>query len=295
MSLHRPHSPDFVAAWRRLAVAAFGWRTRGPFVIVPSLFGRVTLSYLPLLTYTDATPATLGELIARAEGASYLIRLLADDAPPFSPGQPVTLRLALAGRDAGAIWTGLRPECRNRVRKARRNGISLRRGRDPALIDDFHGQLARTLHRHGAPLLPRDFFARFPHEVEATYHVAYAAERPIAGLVAVRDGDLVWVPWVATDPEARPFCATDLLYWQSIGDAADAGATIFDFGRSPFGGGTHRFKAKWGAEPVALRWVAPRPIDVYRRFAAARTIWRAVPRPLTDRMGPKLCRYLPDY
>ncbi|HYC02643.1 MAG TPA: GNAT family N-acetyltransferase [Azospirillaceae bacterium] len=291
--LGRPHGTDFAAAWRDIVSRIFGWRRQGPFLAVPSLGGGRTLSYLPLLNYTDLDPAGADELARSAGGAKHLVRVLVPGTPA-AEGAPVAMRVPLAGRTADELWRGtIAPTCRNRVRKAEKEGIQVRYGRDAASVAAFAGLLAGTLARHGAPMLPPRLFHALAADLGAEVWLAEAQGRPLAGLLAVRDGPLVWVPWIATERDGGG-AAGDLLFWRLMEHSAAAGAGILDFGRSPQGGGTYRFKRKWGAEPVPLRLLG-QDGSPYAKFALAQRAWRALPRPLVDRLGPRLVRYLADY
>ncbi len=291
--LGRPHSAAFTAAWRDIVAATFGWRREGPFLAVPSLGGGRTLSYLPLLNYTDLGLAAGADLSRSAGAARHLVRVLAPGIDP-AEGEPVAMRVPLAGRTADLLWRGtIAPTCRNRVRKAEKEGIQVRHGRDTASVAAFTGLLAGTLARHGAPMLPPRLFRALASELGAEVWLAESGGRPLAGLLALRDGPLVWVPWIATERDGGG-AAGDLLFWRLMEASSASGAALLDFGRSPSGGGTYRFKRKWGAEPVPLRLLG-QEASPYAKFALAQRVWRALPRPLVDRLGPRLVRFLADY
>lgn len=295
-TLRRPHGAAFVAAWRDAVARALRLPVERGCIRVRGVLGDVTLSYLPFLNYTDLTPDAVDGFIESLAGRAHHVRVLDPGLSAFAAGDPVTLRLDLADRDADAVWKhALDAKCRNQVRKAQRSGLVLRRGSEPALIDDFHALLASTLHRHGAPLLPKALLRELATRLGATFCVAYSGGAPVAGLVALTDDDLVWVPWAASERSALPMCPNHLIYWSTIEEAVAAGRRVFDFGRSPFEGATHRFKEQWGAQPVGLRLLSSRASDVYAQYARAQQIWQALPRPVVDLVGPWLCRHLPDY
>ncbi len=294
-SLEQPHSAELADAWKDLVIRTFGWREHDEFVRVPSLLGRPTLSYLPLLNYTDLGREQAKTLAESAAGRPHLIRAL-DPGGRFQPGAPVTLRLGLARRSEDQVWKeSLSAKCRNQVRKADKSPIATRSGRDPALIHDFYSLLARTLHHYGAPILPRTLFEAMPGRVETTYYLTYHQDRPIAGLVAVADGALSWVPWAASDRAYLRFCPNHQAYWRAIRDTLERGAEVFDFGRSPYGGNTYRFKVQWGAEPLAISLLTHHQANVYSKYRLAQRFWQMAPETLVDRLGPHLCRFLADY
>ncbi len=294
--LEQPHSAEFAAAWKALAMEVFGWQPQGEFVRVPSLLGRPTLSYLPLLNYTDLGREEATALAEGVAGRPHQIRVLDPDQRELKPRTPVTLRLELAGRIEEQVWKrSLSSKCRNQIRKAEKSPITTRSGCSEALVRDFHTLLARTHHRHGSPVLPRALFEAMAGRIATTYYLTYHDQRPIAGLVAVEDDGLTWVPWAASDRACLRFCPNHQAYWRAVRDALERGARVFDFGRSPYGGNTYRFKVQWGAEPLAISLLTHDRADVYSRYQLAQRLWRMAPGPLVDRLGPRLCRFLADY
>jgi hypothetical protein len=304
ISLHEPHTPEFAERWRELVCEVFDWSTDGPFVLVPSLLGgEPTASYLPYLTYGDLTGSAARALCARCGSRPYLIRTLAGEQAPESNAsardgcwqrnQMVTLRLPL---DADLWDRRLRGVCRNQIRKARKSPLVVERGTSNRLSRNFYDLHLETMHRYGMPVFPRrllDAVVAAPG-IDVCLYVAYLNARPAAGIALVRDYELAWVPWAASQRELLGHCPNHLVYWTAIEDALATGAKIFDFGRSPYGGTTYDFKKKWGAEPVALEYLRARDVDPYRRYGTAQALWRHLPRPLARRLGPRLCRYVPE-
>ncbi|MFC7334978.1 GNAT family N-acetyltransferase [Rhodocista pekingensis] len=291
----RPLSPGLCALWREVVAAEFGWEQDGAFLTVPALTGGRVLSYLPFLSYTDMTPAAAERLAQEAGPRRHLIRVLDPDAPPPSVGDPVTLRASLVGVDADTLWSHLIPPvCRNRVRRAEKAGIQVQQGRDPEMVRRFTVLLAGTLARHGAPMLPPTLVQTLVRETRAEILLAEAAGHDLAGMVVVPDGDLRWVPWIATDRRAAAEAPGDLLIWHLLCECLGDRVRTVDLGRSPMGGGTFRFKRKWGAVPVPLRLVGAGRL-LQTRYMLAQQVWRRLPRRLTDELGPKLVGYLVDY
>ncbi len=294
--LHIRHSKDFVSRWASMVSRALHWRHKGEFVCVPSLSGKTTLSYLPFLSYTDIGREDAEELAAAAAPYRYQIRLLAPQQSAFSLSDPVTMRLSLVNRSSNKLWSeALSGKCRNQIRKAKHNKIRIESSSDDKRLRQFYRLLAGSLHSYGAPLPPFELFEGMCRELDAIVYVAYNDDEPVAAFVALQDGKLVWIPFAASNRQYLKLCPNHLLYWQAISDAERKGASVFDFGRSPFLSNTYRFKRQWGAQAVGLH-TQPHPSrDVYSRLALAQRTWRAIPRPLADRLGPWLCHYLADY
>ena len=295
------HSADFAAAWRSAVCGVYRWRRAGRFAVVPSLMGRPVFSYLPGLNYSDLDQVEAQELARELAGRRFNIRALAPprrDEGELPPGSPAVLRIDLAafGHDRDAVWNrGLNKAARKAVRRARKAGLAAAEETGAAALHAFCAMLRLTHGRHGAPVPPAALFEVLMMELGARITVVRnrADGAPQASLLWVRDGPIAWVPWSGGFLSAdRPY---NLLFWAAAEQAANEGADILDFGRSPAGSGTYRFKRNYGASPVPVLWLSDQPVDPYRRYRAAQRLWRALPDFVTDRAGPRLCRYLADF
>ena len=295
------HRAEFVAGWGAAYRRVYRWRRDGRFSLVPSLFHAPVRSYLPGLAYSDleveeARALALG--IGEGRGGFHL-RVLDRPEPEESlpSGAPVVSRLDLAafGHDLDAVWRrGLNQAARKYVRRARRRyEVSEESG--PNGFAALMARLGPAFARHGSPLPPAALFAALRSELDGRIAVVRDRRSGEAAAAALwfRDGPLVWTPWSGArrDPD-RP---GRLLFWNLVEQAVNEGVEVLDFGRSAMGSGSSLFKRSFGAVPVPLRWFSHRPLDLYRRYGPAQRVWRRLPRGLTGRLGPRLCRYLADY
>lgn len=289
------HSTEFAQRWRGLLQSVYGYRCEGSWVAVPDIFGRTTLSHLPLLNYSDLTPTQGHALLSSIEGQAFQVRCLDASVSEFAPDAPVTMRVDMSGLSAEQVFAQrVTSKCRNQIRKAQKSPLRLVAGTDEALIQDFYRLFQRTMHRYGTPVFSRRLFEALPEHVSTRFCVAYADDEPVAGLCLVVDGDLAWVPWAASEPAHKAHCPNHLIYWDSMAHAAALGCKVFDFGRSPYKGATFSFKSDWGAQPVAIVFLSSQPADVYGKYGLASTIWKKLPIWLVNRLGPVLCRRLVD-
>ncbi len=294
------HSADFVDAWRSVACGVYRWRRAGRFAVVPALMGKPVFAYLPGLSYSDLDPVEAQELAREMAGRRFNIRALA---PPrregeLPPGSPAVLRVDLAafGHDREAVWQrGLNRTARKYVQRARRAGLAAAEETGAAAVQAFCAMLRLAHGRHGAPLPPAALFEALMTELDA--RITVVRNRMDGALRAsflwLRDGPIIWIPWGGAYLSADH--PTYLMYWTMVEHAVNEGADILDFGRSPAGSGPYWFKRKYGASPVPVMWLTDKPVDPYRRYRAAQRLWRALPNFVTDRAGPRLCRYLADY
>ncbi len=99
---------------------------------------------------------------------------------------------------------------------------------------------------------------------------------------------------------ARKTGANDFLYWEVMRRAAERGLKRFDFGRSKAGTGAFAFKKNWGFEPEWLEyeyWLKPGTTLPAKnpsnpKYALFIAIWKRLPLPLANMLGPLLVRNL---
>lgn len=204
--------------------------------------------------------------------------------------------------DPDAQWKALRTKVRNQTRKAEREGLEFAEGTPEDLCDAFYGPFQVNMRDLGSPVHAEGFFLAAARHLgdRLRFIVTRHGDRPVGGLVAIRYGRAVTVPWASTLRSERQRCPNNLIYWEALRWAIEQGATEFDFGRSQRGSGTHRFKLGWGAHEEPLAWVrlAPSgeaiPMTVGNTNAAltrASELWTRLPVPVARVLGPRVRRY----
>jgi serine/alanine adding enzyme len=312
-------------AWRQVFQNGLGYRCRYfiahegdrvvgvlPAVVARSpLFGRA-LSSLPYVNYGGvlaANTAVGAALVGRAAGAaaherlSYvLLRHRARQFPTLpARDHKVTMRLPLAG-DADALWQQLDRKVRNQIRKAEKSELTCESGGSERL-DDFYAIFARNMRDLGTPVYGRALFAEilaaFPGD--ARIHVVRLKGTVIAVALAYRYGHIMEVPSASSLREHRNLCPNHLLYWSMLKDAIACGVSVFDFGRSTPNDGTYQFKEQWGAVPEQLWWeyrmvgdAAPPTADRKdAKFQWSIELWKKLPLPVANMVGPHIARAIP--
>lgn len=290
------HSQEFVSNWKALLCDVFGYREHDQFIIVRDYMYRKVYSYLPLLNYTDKTSEELQSECKVLGHRRYIARALNPEQDQLSEGDTVTMRLSLTGvAHAEALWDSrFSGKVRNQIRKSLKSDLRHVVSTDPRVVDDFYLLYTRRMLRYGSPCLGREIFDLLSHYVDCRFYVVYHGADAIAGLVLIRDGPLAWVPWASSDHRYNDRCPNHFMYWHAIRDAWIMQCELFDFGRSPYLRETYRFKLQWGAQPVKLDILKAVQEDTYRKYALASQIWRRLPAALANRLGPVLCRHLPD-
>jgi serine/alanine adding enzyme len=204
--------------------------------------------------------------------------------------------------DPEAQWNALRAKVRNQTRKAEREGLSLADGTPSSLLDEFYRPFQVNMRDLGSPVHSAAFFRAASREFgERLRFIVTRDERgPMGGLVAIRYGNRVTVPWASTLRSERKRCPNNQIYWEAIRWAVASGAKTFDFGRSPIEGGTYRFKKGWGASDEPLFWftffgggasppsLESTPSPLVARLSRA---WTRLPVPVASLIGARIRRY----
>jgi FemAB-related protein (PEP-CTERM system-associated) len=186
------------------------------------------------------------------------------------------------------------------IRKGIRNGLESAIDRS---VDRFFALYADNVHRHGTPPFAKRYFARlqevFGDDCEILI-VTDAAGRPVSGVMSFYFRQEV-LPYYAGDTvDARDLAANDFKYWDLMRRACGRGVRVFDYGRSKRGTGSFDFKKNWGFEPEPLHYeyrlrkvaAIPQNNPLNPKYRTLVAIWRRLPRPVANAVGPMLTRNL---
>ncbi len=281
-----------------------------PLVRFRNLRGRLELVSMPFLDSAGILardPATRRALLdaalelAKEQRASALeLREIAVPGAEEPEQTRVDLVLALES-DEDAQWRSLRAKVRNQTRKATSEGLSIAPSDDARLLEAFYQPFCRNMRDLGSPVHSERFFAVASEAFgdRLRFIATRLGNKSVGGLVAIRFAGAVSVPWASTLREERARCPNNQIYWEALRWAIQLGMREFDFGRSPIGGGTYRFKLGWGAKERPLAWRRFSPSGdrlaasaagdsaMLRRLSA---VWARLPVPVTARLGPWLRR-----
>jgi serine/alanine adding enzyme len=275
------------------------------------LFGNFLVS-LPFVNYGGVVCNSVlaneqlvkeAERIRHACGATHVelrqLDHLANDLPTKKHKVTMMLDLIASIEDT---WKAFDPKLRNQIRKAQKQGLRFELGR-LNLLDDFYGVFARNMRDLGTPVYAKKFFSNVLEEFPDSTAIGavYYQEKCVASGFASWLGGHVDIPWASSLREYNAVCPNHMLYWELIRFAIDSGFTTFDFGRSTRDEGTYNFKKTWGARPVQLNWqylmdktaVMPELSPRNPRFQVAIRVWRTLPVPITNLLGPLIVRNIP--
>lgn len=193
-----------------------------------------------------------------------------------------------------------RSSVHQRINRAQRDGVVVRRGNSAELHRQFYSLLLKTRRKHGIPPQPQAWFANLADELgpSVTFHVASHDGEPVAAIVTTSFGDVHCYKYGCSDPARSRVSGTQLLLWQAIEAAKDAGARMLDMGRTDLANdGLRQFKLRWGATEHALEYHrAPPPTaraeDGDRLTGVAGHVFSRMPDSLLAAAGRHLYRHV---
>lgn len=214
----------------------------------------------------------------------------------------VNIKLGLSA-DPEQLWVAqVDGRVRTKVRAARKRGLQASWHRADG-VEPFFAIYADTMHRLGSPPhsknLFRELFVLFPENSEIL--LVNDGARPVAGAIVLHDECWIGFPWAASLTDARHKHPNNLLYWSIIDSACRRGYSVLDLGRSPRDSGTQHFKQQFGGMPTLLWYYfglatarhVPRRDASDRMMIMASRLWRHLPVPVANAIGPALARLIP--
>lgn len=280
-----------------------------PLVRVKSLlFGHYLVSQ-PFVNYggplgNDAAIQALTQAaVARAEATGAgLLELRSRIALPIDlpvSHRKITVLLDLEPGDPERTFKRFEAKLRSQVRKPMKEGVTVRFGADQ--VGPFFRVFAHHMRDLGTPTQPRALFDALAAAFGDDMWVgcAYLGDLPIAGGVGFRWGQEFEMTWASALHSHSRIAPNMLLYWAFMERCAQQGLSVFNFGRTTPGSGTHRFKMQWGSREEPLWWyqrqagLAKTPSPDDGRYSWGPRMWRHLPVPVATALGPWLVRGIP--
>ncbi len=200
------------------------------------------------------------------------------------------------------LWKSFKDKVRNQVRKAEKNGLSVKRG-GKELVEDFYSVFCVNMRDLGTPVYAKSFFSTILNHLEEETEIicVYHKDICIASGILYRYGDTMQMPWASSLLKYRSYCPNHSLYWEALRISTEEGFKYFDFGRSTPQSGPWSFKKQWGVREVPLCWEylleegasLPALSNSNPKFDLAIKAWKKLPLFIANTVGPKIVRGIP--
>jgi FemAB-related protein (PEP-CTERM system-associated) len=189
---------------------------------------------------------------------------------------------------------------RAEVRKGLKKGLTSVSNSDIATLHRVYAESVRNL---GSPVFPRKYFQAladaFPeaHDVTTVLHEG----RAVASVLNFHFREEVLPYYGGGTREARGLSANEVMYWEVMRRAGkERGAEKFDFGRSKIDTGAFAFKKNFGFEATELHYCyrladgakVPDNNPNNPKYKAVIALWKRLPVPVANILGPPLVRGL---
>ncbi|MFX0199988.1 MAG: FemAB family XrtA/PEP-CTERM system-associated protein [Candidatus Hodarchaeota archaeon] len=203
--------------------------------------------------------------------------------------------------DHQTLWKGLRPTNRRYIRKAQRNNLDIILHSKE--FQQFYHVYSRGQRNLGTPIQAYEWLENLFFEFPDNHSIAmaiYNGKTVAAFLVRYFKNTVTYIFGYSLE-EYRRLYPNYILIWELCQHACRNGYEWFDLGRSVKSSGTYFFKEGWSAKPVQLnyQYYLNKPINIpdtsqenpRRRLFSK--IWKTLPVPLANTLGPVIRRRYP--
>jgi len=216
-------------------------------------------------------------------------------------GRKVSMLLDLP-ESAEALLAGFKSKLRSQIKKSEKNGLIFDFANDEKSIEDFYYVFCRNMHLLGSPTHSIKWFQvlREMYQDDLLVGRVWFEGKIVGAGILLFSGNNVSIPWASTLRDYNRLAPNMLLYWNLLRVSCERECGQFDFGRSTYGEGTYKFKKQWGAKPVVLDWQIFDKKSVTVEMTGEKThardmaekIWKRLPLPVVNIIGPRLRRYI---
>ncbi len=170
-------------------------------------------------------------------------------------------------------------------------------------LKEFYHIYSMSLRNLGTPAFPFRFFEILLEELgEQCKILSVWYENQIAAAVMTFCYKDQLLPYYGGGlPQFLRYAVYDFMYWELMRFGWEHGYKVFDFGRSKQGTGAYAFKRHWGFEPTPLPYqyylpnggTIPNVSPTNPKFQPFILLWKKLPLPIANLIGPQIIKYLP--
>ncbi len=271
-----------------------------PMMMVKSRLTGTRLSSLPFAGYCD--PLIKNEKLAcflsfissRYPRIDYLeLKSRQDRSPDYISGSQLSdfvTHILDIGLPSDQLFQSFHStSIQQRIRRARREGLTFRLGHGEKDILDFYHLEIATRKKHGLPPAPLSFFLNLWRylEKEGLIYLPLIEyrNRVVAAAILLKFKDTFYFEYSASDQLFLKLSPNQLLIWESIKLAQEEGALFFDFGRSSLDNlSLIEFKERWNAARIPLSYYYLPPKHLNAQKGTRRRILESINRYMPQRL-----------
>jgi FemAB-related protein (PEP-CTERM system-associated) len=192
---------------------------------------------------------------------------------------------------------------RRMIREGIKAGLTSTVGCSEEDLEGLYRIYSHSVRNLGTPVFPLKYFKRLVAEFPQStviLSVWYEGIR-VAAVMAFLHKSRIMPYYGGGLREYQQYAINDFMYWELMRYGCERGFTIFDFGRSKRGTGAFDFKRHWGFEPRPLPYqyflprggMIPNVNPLNPRFQFFIKLWRNLPLPVAESLGPLLIKFFP--
>lgn len=207
-------------------------------------------------------------------------------------------------KDISTLWNNLEPNLKNAIRKAKKNNLSISFDKKEEDIKKFYKMFALSMHTyHSTPVYGYNFFKNLL-DIENTYLLTIRLkDEVIAGLVMCALNKYISIPYAMMNHKYKHLQPFSLMKWSAIKYSKQLGMLWCDFGRSLIGSSSYIYKQRFGAQQINLfynyyfsNYLQNKELPYIHpsnpKYAKLKKLWRLLPLPLAELLGPKIIHHL---
>lgn len=185
------------------------------------------------------------------------------------------------------------------VRKGIKSGLVSHIDTD---IDAFFHAYSTSVRNLGTPVFSKRYFETLQYVFADEMDILSIKQddQTVSSVMSFYFRDEVLPYYGGGTSEARALKSNDFMYWELMRHAVSKGFHWFDYGRSKVGSGSYSFKKNWGFEPEPLSYeyhlvraqCLPEVNPNNPKYARFIDLWRKLPLPIANTLGPILSRNL---
>jgi len=202
--------------------------------------------------------------------------------------------------DPEACLLGIPRKTRAEVREGIKHGLEFRM--NEIGTNEFFDVYSRSVRDLGTPVFSKRLFANGLREFGDDCRIAsvHWQGRLVAAVWTLFYKDEVVPYFGGSIREYNRLAVNNFMYWMLMRYGCENGYRIFDFGRSKKGTGSFDFKKRWGMTMTDLTYQyvlvrqqrMPDTSPLNPKFAMGIQLWRKLPLPITQWIGPVVSKHL---